>query len=153
VDPIGRDIDRELARFGPAAGMRRIVGAWPSAVGETVARNAWPARLGRDGTLHVSTSSSAWAFELAQLAPTVLERLREALGEEAPAGLRFAPGRLPEPGPAPAADAREAPPAPTEQELAAAETFAAGIADEDLRALVARAAAASLARAASSRPV
>ena len=153
MEPIGREVDRELARFGPAAGMRQIVGAWAAAVGETVARNAWPARLARDGALHVSTSSSAWAFELTQLAPTVLERLREALGEEAPAALRFAPGRLPEAGPAPAGAAETARPEPTEQELAAAEELAAGIADEDLRSLVARAAAASLSRAAVSRPV
>ena len=45
-----------------------------------VAANAWPARIARDGTLHVNTSSSAWAFELGQLAPTILERLSEKLG-------------------------------------------------------------------------
>jgi hypothetical protein len=153
MEPIGSDVDRELARFGPAAGMHRIVGAWPVAVGETVARNAWPARLARDGTLHVFTSSSAWAFELAQLAPTVLERLEEALGEEAPTRLRFAPGRLPEPGPAPVAEPARQPPRPTAEEVETAEAFAAEIADDDLRSLVARAAAASLAGAASRRAV
>ena len=153
MERIGRGIDQELARFGPAAGMRRLVGAWPAAVGETVARNAWPARLSREGTLHVSTSSSAWAFELAQLAPTVVKQLRDTLGEEAPVSVRFAPGRLPAPGPAPAAESQEPPPQPSAEELAAAEAFAAGIADDDLRSLVARAAAASLARAAASRPV
>ena len=30
------------------------VAAWPSAVGDTVGRNAWPARIGRDGTLAVA---------------------------------------------------------------------------------------------------
>lgn len=153
MERIGRDIDQELARFGPAAGMRRVVGAWPAAVGETVARNAWPARLSRDGTLHVSTSSSAWAFELAHLAPTVLEQLRGTLGEEAPAAIRFAPGRLPEAGPAPAAEAEKTAPKPSEQELAVAESLAAEIANDDLRTLVARAAAASLSKAAASRPV
>jgi Dna[CI] antecedent, DciA len=153
MERIGRGIDQELARFGPAAGMRRLVAAWPAAVGETVARNAWPARFARDGTLHVSTSSSAWAFELAQLAPTVLEQLRAALGGDSPARIRFAPGRLPEPGPAVVDEAQEPPPEPSAKELAAAESFAAGIADDDLRSLVARAAAASLARAAASRSV
>jgi hypothetical protein len=153
MERIGRDIDHELARFGPAAGMRNLVGAWPAAVGETVARNAWPARFARDGTLHVSTSSSAWAFELAQLAPTVLEQLREALGEEAPSQIRFAPGRLPAPGPAPDTEGQTPPPPPTAEELLVAEAFAAGIADEDLRSLVARAAAASLAKAAARRSV
>jgi len=152
MEPIGRDVDKELARLGPAAGMRHLVGAWTAAVGETVARNAWPARVGRDGTLHVSTASSAWAFELAQLAPMVLERLREALGDDAPAQVRFAPGKLPEPGREPVEEARRRP-QPDPQERAAGDELAAGIADEDLRSLVARAAAASLARAAARRSV
>ncbi len=73
-DRIGADVQRELARFGPAEGMSEIVRAWPGAVGDQIARNAWPARLARDRTLHVATSSSAWAFELAQLEPKLLER-------------------------------------------------------------------------------
>ncbi len=90
-------MQRELSRFGPAEGMTEIVRAWPEAVGEQIARNAWPARLSRDGKLHVATSSSAWAFELAQLEPKLLERLSEPLGDHVPGGLRFAPGKLPEP--------------------------------------------------------
>ena len=59
--------------------MPAIVAAWPAAVGEEVARNSWPARISRDGVLHVNTSSSAWAFELTQLAAVVLEQLAGAL--------------------------------------------------------------------------
>ena len=94
---IGSEVQRELSRFGPAEGMTEIVRAWPEAVGEQIARNAWPARLSRDRKLHVATSSSAWAFELAQLEPTLLERLSEPLGDHVPKGLRFAPGKIPEP--------------------------------------------------------
>ena len=47
-DRIGDDVQRELARFGPAESMSEIVRAWPGAVGEQIARNAWPARLARD---------------------------------------------------------------------------------------------------------
>ena len=61
---IGDEVQRELSRFGPAEGMTEIVRAWPSVMGEQIARNAWPARISRDGKLHVATSSSAWAFEL-----------------------------------------------------------------------------------------
>ena len=76
--------------------MAAIVAAWPGAVGDAVARNAWPATLARDGTLHVSTSSSAWAFELTQLRGEVLPRLQEGVaGEAVVSALRFAPGRLP----------------------------------------------------------
>ena len=152
-DRIGAAVQRELARFGPAEGMSEIVRAWPEAVGDQIACNAWPARLARDRTLHVATSSSAWAFELAQLEPTVRGRLQEALGEDAPKRLRFAPGRLAEPAPLPADVTRPAPPKPTDEQREAAAEAAAVIEDEELRALVARAAAASLAQAASDRAV
>ena len=72
---IGDGVKRELGRFGAAGAMAEVVEAWPALVGEQIARNAWPARIARDGTLHVATSSSAWAFELGQLAPELLERL------------------------------------------------------------------------------
>ena len=81
MERLDRELRRELGRFGPAEGdMVAIVRAWPDAVGETVARNAWPARLARDGTLHVHTVSSTWAFELGTLAATMLERLSAVLG-------------------------------------------------------------------------
>ena len=99
----------------------------------------------------MATSSSAWAFELSQLAPTVLERLRAALGGGAPAGLRFAPGRLPEPSGPPPTETTSPVPSPTAEERELAQAMASGIGDSELRGLVARAAAASLSRAASDR--
>jgi predicted nucleic acid-binding Zn ribbon protein len=146
-DLIGDEVQRELARFGPAEGMSEIVRAWPDAVGDQIARNAWPARLSRDRTLHVATSSSAWAFELAQLEPKLLERLGDALGETTPAALRFAPGKLPERSSEEieSRPRRGREPTAEERELAAA--VAAGIEDENLRKIVAKAALASLARA------
>ena len=143
---VGEEVRRELARFGPAAGMAEIVAAWPGSVGETVARNAWPARIGRDGTLHVSTSSSAWAFELAQLEADVRSRLTEAAPDAAPPRLRFAPGPLPELPPLEAGEQRPEAPEPGPQERAAAAELTRELEDEDLRSLVARAAAASLAK-------
>ena len=97
MDRIGDAVRQELARFGSAGEMADLVTAWPEAVGETVARNAWPARVARDGTLHVNASSSAWAFELQQLEAEISGRLRDVLGASAPRRLRFAPGPLPEP--------------------------------------------------------
>jgi hypothetical protein len=143
---ISSEVASELGRFGPAAGMVRIVEAWPGSVGPTIARNAWPARLARDGTLHVATSSSSWAFELAQLEPDVLERLRAATGRDAPTKLRFAVGKLPELGPEDGdrGERRVATPGP--EQLRQAEELAAGIGDEELRKVVAKAAAQSLAR-------
>ena len=70
MDRLDEQVRRELTRFGPeaTATWQAIVRAWPAAVGETVARNAWPARLARDGTLHVNAVSATWAFELGRMA-------------------------------------------------------------------------------------
>ena len=152
-DLIGDDVRRELSRFGPSAGMAEVLAAWPAAVGEGIAHNAWPARIGRDGTLHVAVTSSAWAFELGTHAAEILGRLREALGAEAPAALRFTPGRVPEPEPDEAAQAPTAVPRPTAAELAEAAEAAAAIEDPELRELVRRAAAASLATTRDDHPI
>lgn len=147
IERLGPHVERELGRFGPEAGIARLVDAWPAAVGETIARNAWPARVGRDGTLHVHTSSSAWAFELTQLE----QRVRVALRGAAPARIRFAPGPLPEPPPK-AEDARyRRSVEPTPEQQARAWELVAVIGDEELREKAQRAAASSLARAASDR--
>jgi hypothetical protein len=147
VESLADDVRREVSRLGPQAEIGRFVDAWPAAVGEQIARNAWPARVSRDGTLQVNTCSSAWAFELAQLETDI----RARLGAIAPKRIRFAPGPLPEPEtPARVGDAAHAlRPSPAERKTAA--SLAARIADENLRKLVARAAAASLARARSDR--
>ena len=147
MDRLERQVRRELGRFGPVDGdMIGIVRVWPAAVGETVARNAWPARLARDGTLHVNTASATWAFELGRLVTTILDQLRSELGETTPPALRFAPGPIPEPEvDAAARRALERPEIRAEHRAEAA-GIAAPIEDEELREYVARAAAASLAR-------
>jgi hypothetical protein len=143
---IGGDVQRELSRFGPAEGMTEIVRAWPTVMGEQIARNAWPSRISRDGKLHVATASSAWAFELAQLEPKLLERLAEALGKTTPSGLRFAPGKIPELSAEDAAGPKTEVREPTAEERELADAMASEIEDESLRKIVAKAAAASLAR-------
>jgi hypothetical protein len=147
IERLAAEVRRELGRFAPIEGDGAAVArVWPRAVGETIARNAWPARLAGDGTLHVATVSATWAFELARLADTILEQLRADLAERTPRALRFAPGPVPDP-PAPAAGGAPAPVLETTPEQRAeAAAIAAGIEDEELRELVARAAAASLAK-------
>ena len=142
MDHVGGQVARELGRFGPASGMAPIIEAWPLAVGPEIARNAWPARLARDGTLHVHTQDSIWAFELT----TRAEEIRTRLGEVSPRRLSFAPGPLPEPSVAPLEQIRERPPEPTAEHVAKAESLARVIRDEELRKVVAKAAAASLCR-------
>ncbi|MFL5920254.1 MAG: DUF721 domain-containing protein [Gaiellaceae bacterium] len=153
MERIGRDVKRELGRFGSAGKMADVVGAWPAAVGETVAANAWPARLARDGTLHVNAASSTWAFELQQLEADISERLRDALDEAAPPRLRFAPGPLPELGVEASEAPRKPPLEPTAEDARAAHDLAAPIASEELRKSVEKAARMSLAAAADGRSV
>jgi hypothetical protein len=147
MDRIGEAVRSELGRFGTAGPMADLVALWPQVVGDAVAANAWPARLSRDGTLHVNTSSSAWAFELGQLE----SEIRPRLGEHAPARLRFAPGPLPEPVPAAADRSRRPPPEPTREQAEQAREWTAAIGSEELRKTVEKAARASLARAADDR--
>jgi hypothetical protein len=147
MEPIGPDVARELHRFGGDAEVTSVAAVWPRAVGDGIARHAWPARLDRTGTLHVATESATWAFELTHFAPELLERLRALLSDGAPAALRFAVGPLPASG-VPDEPRRSRKPAdPTAGEEAEAARLVAGIADAGLRELVAATAAASLARA------
>jgi hypothetical protein len=135
VDRLGNEIRDELARFGPQAGMPELLEQWPTAVGAAIARNAWPARIARDGTVHVNTADSVWAFELGQQAREIAARLGVHR-------LRFAPGPLPE------QPAERPPPAvePTPEEEAQAREVAAAISDEKLRESVQKAVRMSLAR-------
>jgi hypothetical protein len=144
-DPIGHAVRAELGRFGPAGKMGEIVTAWPEAVGPGIAAHAWPARVARDGTLHVHTSSSTWAFELTLLADAILERLRGKLGEDSPSALKFAAGPLPASSEEVEKDRDRTVPRPTAEQLERSGQIAAPIEDPDLREVVAKAVAASFA--------
>jgi hypothetical protein len=146
VKHLGDEVKRELGRFGPQGGIGELLEAWPAAVGETIARSAWPARVARDGTLHVNTADSIWAFVLTNRAAEIAKRL----GVER---VRFAPGRLPDPAEAGWGDSKPAPLKPSESLREEGARLAAGIEDENLRKIVARAAAASLAKGISDRSV
>jgi len=147
MEPLGDEVKRELGRFGPQGGIGDAVAAWPAAVGPEIARNAWPARFQRDGTLVVHARDAVWAFELTQRAAEIALRLPSS------PPLKFVPGPVPEPAGAPAAEASPPPPEATPEQVAEAARWAAAIDDEELRELVAGAARASLARAADDRSV
>lgn len=135
MEPLGDEVRRELGQFGPQAGMAALVDRWPDAVGPAIARNAWPARIARDGTVHVHTADSVWAFELGQRAAEIAARA----GVER---LRFAPGPLPEAAEEPVVEPLQV--SDADAELARA--LAAGIEDEKLRETVQKAVSFSLAR-------
>ena len=122
--------------------MAELVEAWPAAVGVQIARFAWPARIARDGTVHVHTADSVWAFELGHRAAEIAERLGVTK-------LRFAPGPLPEADEERVVTVVEA--TPEEDELAAA--VASQIDDEKLRESVQKAVKLSLARGRLDRPI
>jgi hypothetical protein len=145
MEPLGDEIRRELRRHGPQAGLADLVAVWPGAVGPEIARNAWPARVQRDGTLVVHARDAVWGFELTQRATEIRARLPGS-----PA-LKFVPGPLPELGEE-VVSARERPPEATLEQAQQAARWAAVIDDAELREVVARAARASLARAAGNRP-
>jgi hypothetical protein len=118
-----------------------VVGRWPASVGEAIARNAWPARIARDGTLHVNTADAIWAFELGHNAAEIAARL------EVPR-IRFAPGPVPGPEPERPSPSPLAPTAAQEEQAAA---VASPIEDADVRQSVQKAVLFSLARNAADR--
>jgi hypothetical protein len=142
VEPVGDQIRDELRRFGADSGAGDAVSAWPLAVGEEIARNAWPARTQPDGTLVVHVRDAIWGFELTQRAAEISGRLPGR------PRLRFTPGPLPDASPEPS---REPPVTPSPEQARKAAELTAGIEDENLRESVAKAIKAALARASDGR--
>ena len=154
MERLGDEVRRSLRGAGvPDAGvLAAVTRAWPVAVGPGITAAAWPARIGRDGTLHVHTLTSVWAFELDRMQEQILPRLAEAMeGEQAPPRVRFAVGPVPAAA-APAAPLAAEAPAPSPEARLEADRIAASVEDAELRQLVRRAAAASLSRPAHDRP-
>jgi hypothetical protein len=144
IDQIGEQIRAELSRVGADSGAGDAVTVWPAAVGDEIARNAWPARTQPDGTLVVHVRDAIWGFELTQRAAEISERLPGC------PRLRFTPGPLPDTTP-------ELPPVPpakaSPEQAREAAAITAEIVDPDLRESVAKVIKAALARAPNDRPV
>jgi hypothetical protein len=144
MDPIAGEIRSELRRFGADSGAGDAATAWPAAVGDEIARNAWPARTQPDGTLVVHVRDAIWGFELTQRAAEIAGRLPGS------PRLRFVPGPLPDAAPEPALP----PPLDaTPEQARTAAGIAAGIADPNLREYVAKAIRVALARMPDDRSV
>lgn len=140
MDLLGDEVREALSRFGPQAGMAEVVERWPAAVGPFIARNAWPARIARNGTVHVNTADSIWAFELGHRSAEIASTLGVP-------GLKFAPGPLPETG-------LEEPPSALEvapEDVERARAIASSVEDENLRESVQKAVGLALAKERSNR--
>ena len=142
MDPLADEIRSELARFGPQAGMAELVEQWPEAVGPAIARNAWPARIAKDGTVHVNTADSVWAYELGQRGAEIAASLGVPK-------VRFAPGPLPQ-----ASEEAASPPLEvTPEDAERARAIASSIEDKNLRESVQKAVSFSLARGRIDHPI
>jgi predicted nucleic acid-binding Zn ribbon protein len=75
-------------RAAPKTGLAAVQAAWREALGEQLAAVSTPVAE-KAGTLTVECTDGVWAQELDLMQEQLLERLREALGERAPAALRF----------------------------------------------------------------
>jgi hypothetical protein len=100
----------------------------------------------RDGTLVVHTKDAVWAFELGHRSTEILGRL----GGDVRA-IRFVPGPIPEATLPESDTSAPSPVRATAEHVEQGAALASGIADDQLRERVAKAAAASLARAADGR--
>jgi len=85
--PLAGAIERLAGDLAPPTALARVQAAWPRVAGEAIAREATPVSE-RAGVVTVACSSAVWAHELDLLAPAILERLGEALGESSVARLR-----------------------------------------------------------------
>ena len=144
MERLDRQIRAELQRVGADSGAGDAVTTWPAAVGEEIARNAWPARTQPDGTLVVHVRDAIWGFELTQRAGEISARL------PGHPRLRFTPGPLPDTAPEPPP---ERPAKASAEHAREAAAIAAGIEDPNLRESVAKVIKAGLARAPDGRSV
>jgi hypothetical protein len=96
-----RPLGEAIGQWTPQSGTRwradplsLLAAGWSDIVGEDVARNTHPTRI-LDGTLWVTTRSSAWSQQLSFLADRVLAAVRSRLAQPAVERLRFRVGKLP----------------------------------------------------------
>jgi Dna[CI] antecedent, DciA len=144
MEPLGEQVRAELRRVGADSGAGDAATAWPRAVGDEIARNAWPARTQPDGTLVVHVRDAVWGFELTQRAGEISARLPGS------PRLRFTPGPLPDTAPEPPA---HPPPEASPEHAREAAALAAGIEDPDLRESVVKVIKAALARSPDDRSI
>lgn len=61
-------------------GVHALLGRWPAIVGDVVGSHSHPERFA-DGVVTIRTDSTAWASQLRLMAPQLLAKLNEALGD------------------------------------------------------------------------
>jgi len=86
--PAANALQAALQRVAPKTPLAAVQASWPAAVGEQLAAVAAPVSE-RQGTLTIECADAVWAQELDLMQEALLERLRDAVGDQAPRALRF----------------------------------------------------------------
>ena len=91
--PLGQVIGRVLGDLGLDAAVAafRLAERWEEIVGVEVARHCRPVAM-RGDVLELEVDTSVWCQELQLASPELLQALRRALADEAPAHVRFRVG-------------------------------------------------------------
>lgn len=86
--PAATGLRAALERAAPKTPLASAQAAWAEVVGERIAAVAEPLSE-RDGALLIECADPVWAQELDLMQDDLLARLRERIGDAAPASLRF----------------------------------------------------------------
>jgi predicted nucleic acid-binding Zn ribbon protein len=86
--PAANAFQTALQRVAPKTPLAVVQASWSTALGERLAAVATPVSE-REGVLTVECADAVWAQELDLMQETLLQRLREEVGEQAPQALRF----------------------------------------------------------------
>jgi predicted nucleic acid-binding Zn ribbon protein len=89
--PLAGAVTALASRLEPITPLATVQRAWPEAVGPTIAAEAEPVSE-RAGVVTVRCRSAVWAQELTLLAPELVGRLNDAIGEPRVSELRCTAG-------------------------------------------------------------
>lgn len=85
---LGDVLGKYRAQVAPETPLAATQGVWNEVVGERIAAVTEVSEE-REGVVTILCSSPAWAQELEMMAPRIMARLVDRLGERAPGKLRF----------------------------------------------------------------
>lgn len=86
--PAASAFQAALRQAAPRTSLAAVQTAWSTAVGERLAAVAKPVSE-RGKTVTIECADAVWAQELDLMQETLLQRLREQVGDQAPEALRF----------------------------------------------------------------
>jgi predicted nucleic acid-binding Zn ribbon protein len=86
--PAANAFQAALQKAAPQTPLAAVQAAWATAVGEQVAAVTVPVSE-KDGTVTIECADAVWGQELDLMQEALLDRLRTAVGEQAPKALRF----------------------------------------------------------------